>query len=102
MATTTHGQVSALLIGAELRPSLAMRFGPNRGGRGDSRIAIRIRRAVAALQPDLMRQVPFRPGQKELRIEGNAAVRIGVELHHPAIEPALVELRIDGAVERVG
>src|SRR5215469_4404220 len=102
MATMIHGQRSAggLLIVAGRRPSFAMQPDPELPG--GSRIAIGIRRAVTALQPDLMRQVPFRPGQEELRIEGKAAVRIGVELHHPAVEPALVELRVDRAVERVG
>src|SRR5262245_18796538 len=66
------------------------------------RIAVRIRRAVAALQPHLMRELTLRPGDKELRVEGNAARRIDVELDHPAVETALVELRVDRAVERIG
>src|SRR5271166_2640458 len=67
-----------------------------------SRITVRIRRTVAALQPHLVRQLTFRPVDEELRIEGHAATRLDIELDHPAVETALIELRIDGAVERVG
>src|SRR5262249_19834175 len=67
-----------------------------------SRITEGIRRAVAALQPHLMRQLSLRPFDEELGIEGDAAFGLGVELHHPAVEPSLVELRVDRAVKRVG
>src|SRR6202022_1123731 len=58
--------------------------------------------SASPLQPPLMRQLSLRPFDKEFRIEGKSAVRIGVELDHPAVESALVELRIDCAIERVG
>src|ERR1700731_1386196 len=74
------------------------------GTRPESRLRItkRIRRAVSALESHLVRQPSLRPFDKEFRIEGNPAVRIGVELDHPAVESTLVELRIDCAIERVG
>src|SRR5262245_36545020 len=49
-----------------------------------------------------MRAVAFRPGDEEARVEGDAAVRARVELHHPAVDAVRIELRIDRAVERVG
>src|SRR3974390_3529375 len=73
-----------------------------RGAGHRSRIAVRIGEAVAALEPDLVRKPAFGPFDKELRIKRHAAVRAGVELHHPAVETALVKLRIDRAIERVG
>src|SRR5947209_15245893 len=66
------------------------------------RIAIRIGRAVAALQADLMRPMALRPIDEELRIERNPAIRARVELHHPAVDSLGIELRIDGAVKRIG
>src|ERR1051325_7205452 len=70
--------------------------------RSPLRIAIGIRGAVAALQANLVRALPFRPVDEEFRIEGHAAVRLDVELHHPAIDAFRIELRIDRAVERIG
>src|SRR4051812_30363194 len=67
-----------------------------------SREAVGIRRAVASLQPDLMREMALRPLDEEFRVEGDAALRIGIELHHPAIEAVVIDLLVDGAVERVG
>src|SRR5262249_16624726 len=67
-----------------------------------SRIAVGIRRAVAALQSNLVRQLALRPGNEEFRIEGDTAVRIGVELHHPAVESAVAKWRIERAGERMG
>src|SRR5262245_32764101 len=66
-----------------------------------SRIAVGVGRAVAALEPHLVRAMRCRPSHKELGIEGYAAIRIGVELHHPAVNAVGIELRIDGAIERV-
>src|SRR5215475_14927215 len=66
------------------------------------RIAIGIRRAVAALQANLVRTLAFGPVDEEFWIEGHAAFRLDVELHHPAFDALRIELRIDGAVERVG
>src|SRR5262245_7749297 len=57
-------------------------------------IAIRIRRAVAALQVDLVRQVALWPVDEEFRVERNAAARLGVELHHPAVEAAFIKLSV--------
>src|SRR5690348_7133338 len=94
-AMTIHGHASAgaSLIGPDLPSSTgAALLVPAGVGRDGSRIAIGIRGAVATLQPDLVRQLALRPGNEELRIERDAALRSGVELHHPAVEPALVEL----------
>src|SRR5581483_4266221 len=70
--------------------------------RSRSREAIGVRRTVAALEPDLMRSMALRPVDEEIRVEGDAAAWIHVELHHPAVDAFGVELRIDRAVERVG
>src|SRR5207302_796792 len=67
-----------------------------------SRIAVGIRRAVAAFEPHLMRQMRCGPVDEEIAVKRNAAVRSSIELHHPALEPVGIELRIDRAVERVG
>src|SRR5215813_14007794 len=67
-----------------------------------SRIAIGIRRAVAAVEPHLMRAMRLRPLDEKFRIERDSAFRPGVELHHPAVDSLGIELRIDRAVERVG
>src|SRR4029453_3172101 len=67
-----------------------------------SRIAIGIRRTIAALQPDLVRTVRRRPIDEELLVEGNAAFRLGVQLAHPALHTIRIELLVDDAVERVG
>src|ERR1700758_3361235 len=70
-------------------------------GLASSRIAIGIRRAVAALEAHLMRPVRRRPVYKESGIEREAALRIGVELDHPALDAIGIELRIDGAVQGI-
>src|SRR5690242_7671427 len=67
-----------------------------------SRIAIGIRGAVAGLQTDLMRALSLRPIDEEFRIEVDAALRLGVELDHPAVNSFRIKLRIDGAVQRIG
>src|SRR5712671_7364289 len=67
-----------------------------------SRIAIGIRRTVAAFEPYLVRPVRRRPIHEEFRIEADAAVRLGVELDHPSLDAVGIELRVDGAVQRVG
>src|SRR5215469_3061571 len=90
---TIHGHAPASVIGARLPFSILPAC---------SRITEGIRRAVAALEPHLMRQLSLRPLDEEFGIEGDAAVGLGVELHHPAVEPAVVELRVDRAVKRVG
>src|SRR5258708_1810823 len=67
-----------------------------------SRIAIGIRRAVAAFKTHLVRPVRRRPVHEEFGIEGDAAFWIGVELDHPSLDAIGIELWIDGAVQRVG
>src|SRR5262245_39943206 len=67
-----------------------------------SRIAVGVRRAVAAFEPHLVGTVWGRPPHKEPGIEGDAAVRIGVELHHPTLDTVGIELRVNGTVERIG
>src|SRR5260221_13284211 len=67
-----------------------------------SRVAIGIRRAVASLQPDLVRPMAFRPIDEEFGIARDVSARVGVELHHPAVDAFRVKLRIDRAVERFG
>src|SRR5215469_3444287 len=49
-----------------------------------------------------MRQMALGPGDKEFWIERDAAVCSGVELHHPAVEPALIELAVDRPIQRIG
>src|SRR5947209_6059008 len=49
-----------------------------------------------------MRSMRRRPLHEELGIERDATPRLGIELHHPTIDPVGIELRIDGAVERIG
>src|SRR5690242_12631655 len=48
-----------------------------------------------------MRAVALWPGHEEARIELDTAIDAGVELDHPAVEALWIELRIDGAVERI-
>src|SRR5262249_24619453 len=67
-----------------------------------SGIAIGIRRAVASLQPDLMRPMAFRPIDEEFRVERDASGGVGVEFSNPAVDAFRIEWRIDRAVERVG
>src|SRR5579884_1527005 len=67
-----------------------------------SGIAVRVGRAIAAFEPHLVRAVRGGPLHKEFWIESDAAVWVGIELHHPALDAIRIELRINGAVERVG
>src|SRR5947207_795791 len=83
-ASTNQGQSWA---GAQLR---------------ESGIAVRIRRAVAALEPNLVRSVPFRPFDEKLRVERNPSLRACVELHHPTLDSLRVELLVDRPIERIG
>src|SRR5436190_14001873 len=46
--------------------------------------------------------MPGRPLDKEIAVELDAAIGLGVDLDHPAVEPLGVELRVDRAVERIG
>ena len=66
------------------------------------RIAIGIRGRVSALQAHLMREVAIRPGQEEVFIKFDSTLWLGVDLHHPALDPIGIELVIDCAVERIG
>src|SRR6516225_2547378 len=49
-----------------------------------------------------MRALSLWPVDKELRIERDAAVRLGVEFHHPAVDPFRVKLWVDGPIQRIG
>src|SRR4029079_11837184 len=69
--------------------------------RPPSRITVGIRGTVATLQADLMWALPRWPVDEEFRIERHAAAGLDVEFHHPAVDTLGVELRIDGAVERI-
>src|SRR3954452_9028661 len=42
------------------------------------------------------------PVDEKFRIEGHPATRLHIELDHPSVEAALVELRIDSSIERIG
>src|SRR4051794_9044875 len=75
---------------------------PRAGLSRPSWVAVGVRRAVAALQPDLMRKVTLRPVEEELRVAGDPTVLADVELDHPAVQALVVELLVDGAIERVG
>src|SRR5262249_61910733 len=66
------------------------------------RKAVETRRPSPPPEPYLMRQMPLGPGDEEPGIEGNAAIGVGVELHHPAVESACIELAVDRTIERVG
>src|SRR5215212_1505460 len=65
------------------------------------RIAIGIGRGVTALQPHLMRPLVTEI-EEEVRVEAHAALRVGIELDHPALDAVGIELRVPGQVERVG
>src|SRR4051812_33837778 len=39
---------------------------------------------------------------EEFRIEGHPAARLDIELNHPSVEAALVELGVDRPIERIG
>src|SRR5688500_11605269 len=67
-----------------------------------SGVAVGVRRAVAAFQPHLVRQVALRPFDEKVRVELDAASRLRIELHHPTVAAVVIELLVDGAVERVG
>src|SRR4029453_16508139 len=67
-----------------------------------SGIAVGIGRTVASLQTHLMRPMAFWPVDEEALVEFDPAVVSDIEFHHPAIDAVRIELRVDGAVERVG
>src|SRR5439155_24925199 len=66
-----------------------------------SRVAERIRRAVAALQVDLMRTFALERNEK-IRIERDAAGRVDVDLGDPSANAVRIELLVQCRVERVG
>src|SRR6185437_9287562 len=66
------------------------------------RVAERIRRAVAALEPNLVRAVAVSELDEEIRIERDPAVRTGVAHHLDAAHALRIELPVPCAVERVG
>src|SRR6516225_7667173 len=49
-----------------------------------------------------MRTMRHGPLHEKRRVEGNPAVRGGIEFHHPALDSVGIERRIDCAIERVG
>src|SRR5262249_24270016 len=65
-------------------------------------VAMGAGRAVATVEPDLVRPVAVAPMDEELRIKGDAALGPHVELHHPAVDAIGIELGVDRAVKRVG
>src|SRR5262245_9664752 len=67
-----------------------------------SRIAVRVGRAVAALEAHLMRPMRLGPFGEEFRIECDTPTRLGVELYHPAFNAFGIELLVDGAIKRIG
>src|SRR5262249_59979396 len=70
--------------------------------RRTSRVAIGVGRAVASVEPDLVRPVAVGPMDEEFRIKGDTALGPHVELHHPAVDAIGIELGVDRAVKRVG
>src|SRR5438128_1115940 len=66
-----------------------------------SRVAERIRRAVAALQVNLMRTFALERDEK-IRIERDAAGRVDVDLGDPSANAVGIELLVQRRVERVG
>src|SRR5207245_8021859 len=66
-----------------------------------SRIAVRVRGGVAALQTHLMRPVAVRPLDEEFPVQLHAPGRLRIDLDHPALDPVRIELVVDRAVERV-
>src|SRR5437764_1000230 len=79
-------------------PSLADAAAPPRGS---SRAAVRVRRRVAALQPDLVRALAL-VLDEELRVDVEPAALRRVELDHPPRDPLGVELPVPRRVQRVG
>src|ERR1700732_108936 len=49
-----------------------------------------------------MRAVRGGPLHKELWVERYAPLGVRIQLHHPALDAVRIELRVNGAVERVG
>src|SRR5215469_5076512 len=49
-----------------------------------------------------MRPMAGRPVDKEIAVELDAAVGLGIDLDHPTVKALGVELRVDRAVERIG
>src|SRR5215204_5180411 len=65
------------------------------------RIAVGVGRGVAALQPHLMRPLVTEV-EEEVRVEGHPANRVSIELDHPALDAAGIELGVPGHAEGVG
>src|SRR5829696_718496 len=66
-----------------------------------SREAVGVGAGVAALQMHLVRThaVEFHESRG---IEGNAAVRVGIHLRQPTLDPIGIELVVPYAIERIG
>src|SRR5262249_8166792 len=71
-----------------------------RRGRAGSREAERVRGGVAAFEMDLVRPLALER-HEELRVDPDAAARIGVELRNPAPNAFRIELRGPELIERV-
>src|SRR5262249_54419642 len=67
-----------------------------------SRIAVRVGRAVAALEAYLMRPMQLGPFDERFRVECDTPGRLGVALHHPAFDAFGIELLVDGAIKGIG
>src|SRR3954467_10269098 len=65
------------------------------------RIAERIRRAVTALEPDLMRSVAVRELDKEVLIEAQPAVLSRIGLDHGRRNAGLIELVVPRGIQGV-
>src|ERR1700730_9376368 len=61
--------------------------------RWSSWIAERVRGGVAAFQPDLVRPLALE-SDEEIRIHGDPTLLVGVDLHHPTLDPVGIELWI--------
>src|SRR5689334_12407814 len=82
--------------------------GPNdslrRTRNADSAVAVRVRRGVATLEPDLVRTQPAEvvAMREEPLVDAQPAVLADVQLRHPGADPVGIELVVPGAVQRVG
>src|SRR5690606_10389310 len=72
------------------------------GGASGRREAERVRRAVAAFEPHLVRAIAVLEPDTELPVELEPAARLRAHHHHRTRYAVGVELPVPGAVERVG
>src|SRR6266852_4790663 len=100
-ASTSGGHASVMPGRCPMGADRTLGFDPSEVARR-SRVAVGVGRAVAALEPHLVWTVRLRPLHEELLVEGDTTILLGVELDHPAVDAVGIELRVNGAVERVG